>query len=172
MKSGWTRVIKHDENWIAIYLALTIKEMNSKYDLQLTFEFTSLSICCFIRSILTEIWHRKEKKNACKLKSLIDWSYWKSEDKTLVCDHLNESYWALLSRGTVMLYKVVLAFKSVDEILICDHSNESYWVVLSCGSVYLLCEILLILWINPKCVTHSSMLSVIKRRRWLIISWY
>jgi len=60
-----------------------------------------------------------------------------SVDEILWCDHSNESYWAVLSCGTVIiLYKVVLAFESVDEILRCDHSNESYWAVLSCGTVY------------------------------------
>ena len=60
-------------------------------------------------------------------------------DEILKCDHSNESYWAVLSCGTVavqMLYKVVLTFESVDEILKCDHLNESYWVVLSCDTVY------------------------------------
>ena len=31
----------------------------------------------------------------------------------------------VLSSGTVMLYKVVLAFETVDEILKCDNSSES-----------------------------------------------
>ena len=47
-------------------------------------------------------------------------------DEILVCDHSNESYWAVLSCGTVyMLYKVVLTFKSVDKTLACDHSNKA-----------------------------------------------
>ena len=37
---------------------------------------------------------------------------------------------------SVLLYKVVLAFKSVGEILKCDHSNQSYGAALSCGAVY------------------------------------
>ena len=41
-------------------------------------------------------------------------------DETLKCDHLNESYWAVLSSGTV-LYNLVLSFESVDEILKCEH---------------------------------------------------
>ena len=45
-------------------------------------------------------------------------------DETPVRDHLNESYWAVLSCDT-MLYKVVLTFKSVDEIPLCDHSNKA-----------------------------------------------
>ena len=55
----------------------------------------------------------------------------KSVDETLVCDHSNESYWAVLSCGTVY-YAVqgVSFFKSVDETLVCDHSNQSYWAVL------------------------------------------
>ena len=57
-------------------------------------------------------------------------------DEILWCDHSNESYWSVLSCGTVYyMYKVVLSFRRVDEILWCDHSNESYWAVLSC-SVY------------------------------------
>ena len=59
-----------------------------------------------------------------------------SVDETLVCDHSNESYQAVLSSGTVyygMLYKVVLTFESVDKTLVCDHSNESYLAVLSHG---------------------------------------
>ena len=52
-------------------------------------------------------------------------------------DQLNESYWAVLSCGTVY-YDVQggSTFESVDEILKCDHSNESCWAVLSCGTVY------------------------------------
>ena len=54
-------------------------------------------------------------------------------DESLVCNHSNESYWAVLSSGTVyMLYKVVQTFTSVDETLVCDHSNESYWAVWYC----------------------------------------
>ena len=53
----------------------------------------------------------------------------KSVDKTQVCDHSNESYWAVLSCGIVyyMLCKVVLTFKYVDETIVCDHWNESYF---------------------------------------------
>ena len=47
-------------------------------------------------------------------------------DEILKCDHSNESYRAILSRGAFMLYKVILTFECVDEILKCDHSNESY----------------------------------------------
>ena len=51
----------------------------------------------------------------------------KTVDEILVCDHSNESYWAVRSCGTVYCaYRVVLAFnKTVDETLVCDHSNES-----------------------------------------------
>ena len=51
-----------------------------------------------------------------------------SVDETLVCDHSNESYCAVLSCGTVY-YAVQggsIAFKFEDETLVCDHSNESY----------------------------------------------
>ena len=49
-------------------------------------------------------------------------------DETLVCDHSNESYGAVLGIHVVlfiMLYKVILPLKSVDETLVCDHPNES-----------------------------------------------
>ena len=60
----------------------------------------------------------------------------KSVDETLVCNHSNESYRAVLSCGTVY-YAVqgVQTFQSVDDTLVCDHSNESFRVVLSCGTV-------------------------------------
>ncbi len=56
-----------------------------------------------------------------------------SVDKTLVCDHSNESYWAVLSCGTV--YYAVQggsSFKSVDETLVVTaeiaHQRESaFW---------------------------------------------
>ena len=60
-----------------------------------------------------------------------------SVDEILKCDHSNESYWAVLSCGTV--YYAVQGgsnFEFVVEILKCDHSNESYWAVLPCGAVY------------------------------------
>ena len=60
----------------------------------------------------------------------------KSVDETFVCDHLNESYWALHSCGTgYYTAQGGSIFKSVDDTNVCDHSNESYWVVLSCGTV-------------------------------------
>ena len=60
-----------------------------------------------------------------------------SVDEILSCDHSNESYWAVLSCGTVfiMLYKVVLTFESVDQILKCDHSKECYRGVLLKGDL-------------------------------------
>jgi len=61
----------------------------------------------------------------------------KSLDETLVCYDSNESYWAVISCGTVYYAEqVVLTFKSVDETLVRYHSNETDWVVLSCGTVY------------------------------------
>ena len=46
-----------------------------------------------------------------------------SVDEILWCDHSNESYWAVLSCGTVYAvqggYNNVLSFGSVDEILWC-----------------------------------------------------
>ena len=47
-----------------------------------------------------------------------------SVDEILKTDHSNESYWAVLSCGSV--YYAVQGgsnFESVDEILKCDHSN-------------------------------------------------
>ena len=51
-----------------------------------------------------------------------------SVGETLMCDHSNESYWAVLSSGVV--YYAVQGgsnFESVGEILNCDHYNENYW---------------------------------------------
>ena len=67
-----------------------------------------------------------------------------SVDETLVCDHSNESYWEVLSCGTVyhavqmkaieqyfhvvlfiMLCKVILTFRFVHEALVCDNLNQS-----------------------------------------------
>ena len=90
-EKGWTRVIKHNEYQIAIYLALNIKEtMNYKYDLQLldynnNFDF-------WVYEPLNMLFYSinfdrdstsKRKGSAWKIKTLIDWSYSKSEDKTL-----------------------------------------------------------------------------------------
>ena len=47
-------------------------------------------------------------------------------DGILKCDHLNESYWAVLSRGTV--YYAVQGGSNIefqDEILKCDHPNQA-----------------------------------------------
>ena len=78
-----------------------------------------------------------------------------SVDEILWCDHSNESYWAVLSCGTVY-YAVqgeVLTFQYVDEILQCDRWNESYWAALSCGTVYYAAQGSSIFWVsgrNPK----------------------
>ena len=60
-----------------------------------------------------------------------------SLDEIIKCDNSNESYWRVLSCGTVY-YAVQRGsnFESVDEILECGHLNESYWAVFSCGTVY------------------------------------
>ena len=52
----------------------------------------------------------------------------KSVDKTVVCDHSNESCWAVLSRGTVY-YAVQsgLTFESVDETRVCVLSDTFTW---------------------------------------------
>ena len=50
-----------------------------------------------------------------------------SVDEIVWCDHSNESYWTVLSCGTV--YYAVQGgsnFESVGEILKCDQPNESY----------------------------------------------
>ena len=44
-----------------------------------------------------------------------------SVDEILKCDHSNESYWAVLSCGTV--------YYAVQDGSKCDNSNESYWTV-------------------------------------------
>ena len=50
-----------------------------------------------------------------------------SVDEILKCDHLNESYWAVLSCGTVYYAQQGGSnFESVDKILKGDLSNESY----------------------------------------------
>jgi len=51
-------------------------------------------------------------------------------------DHSNESYWAVLSFGTVCYaVLVVLTFESVDQfILKCDSFKWKPWAVFSCGS--------------------------------------
>ena len=46
-----------------------------------------------------------------------------SVDESLKCDHSNESYWAILSCGDVLLCSLVLKFESVDQTLKCDHSK-------------------------------------------------
>jgi len=51
-----------------------------------------------------------------------------------VCDHSNESYWAVLSCGTV--YYPVQGGSIFLVSIVCDHSNESYRAALSCGTVY------------------------------------
>ena len=60
-----------------------------------------------------------------------------SVDEILKCDHSNESYWAVLFCGAViMLYKlVVLTFESVDKIIQClsatfKLSRISHWYCL------------------------------------------
>ena len=61
----------------------------------------------------------------------------KSVDETLMCDHSNECYWAVLSCGTVYYaVNVELTFQFCGWNLVCDHSNEIYWAVLLFGTVY------------------------------------
>ena len=61
----------------------------------------------------------------------------KSVDETLVFDHSNESYWAVLSCGTVYhAVQIGSNCKSVNETLVCDHSIEIYWAVFSSGTAY------------------------------------
>ena len=61
------------------------------------------------------------------------WYCLKSLDETLVCDHSNERYSAVLSCGTVYYAVQGGSFsKSVNETLVCDHLNESYYAVLTC----------------------------------------
>ena len=60
-----------------------------------------------------------------------------SVDEILKCDHSNESYWVVLSYGTVY-YAVQGGSNFSVWILKCDQSkwNETYWVVLSCSAVH------------------------------------
>jgi len=48
-------------------------------------------------------------------------------DETPVCDHSNESYWAVLSCCTVYAVPGGSKAYSEDEILACGHSHKSYW---------------------------------------------
>ena len=61
-----------------------------------------------------------------------------SVDEILKCDYSNESYWAVLSCGTVVC--VLQGGSNFWVCLwnpkVCDHSNESYWAVLSFGTVF------------------------------------
>ena len=55
-------------------------------------------------------------------------------DEILKCDHSNESFWAVLSCGT--LYYAVQdgsTFSSLEEILKCIHSEESNSEILPCA---------------------------------------
>ena len=68
-----------------------------------------------------------------------------SVDEILKCDHSNESYWAVLSCGTVY-YAVQsgLTFWVSGWIPVgCDLSNESYRAVLSCNYAYCVTIILI-----------------------------
>ena len=59
----------------------------------------------------------------------------------LKCDYPHESYWAVLSSGTV--YYAAQGCSNVLRLwmkLKCCHSNESYWKVLPRGSVYYLVQ--------------------------------
>jgi len=49
-----------------------------------------------------------------------------SVDEFPKCDHLNESYWAVLFCDYFNAVEHGSVVVSVDEILKCDHSNESY----------------------------------------------
>ena len=68
------------------------------------------------------------RPNQTSINAIMCFKRFKSVDETLVCDHLNESYRAVLSCGVV--YYAVQGgqskVKSGDEILVFDHSNESY----------------------------------------------
>ena len=67
-----------------------------------------------------------------------------SVDEILKCDHLNESYWAVLSCGTVY-YAVQVGsnFRAGGCNPQRNHSNKSYWVVpcVDMNITYCLCPI-------------------------------
>ena len=67
----------------------------------------------------------------------------KSVHEILKCDHSNESYWAVLSRGTV--YYAVQGssnfFESGDDIQKGDHSNKSSVAVLFWALFTILCKV-------------------------------
>ena len=67
-----------------------------------------------------------------------------SVDEILKCDHSNESFWAVLSCGTV--YYAVQGgstFESVDEILKFDYSKESNLAALSAGTTFIAYNVVL-----------------------------
>ena len=61
------------------------------------------------------------------MKSLSVTIQMKATDEILKCDHSNESYWAVLSCGTVYYAaQGSLTFESVDKILKGDRFNETF----------------------------------------------
>ena len=123
--------------------------------------------CVFFWKLFVSVWPSQRLCKSCF--ENINCVHWRRKSVSLsinfvpkypMCDHWNESLWAILSCGTVyyvvqgggggggiemkaieqffhvilfsMLYKASTS-KSVDEILVLDHLNESFWAVLSCG---------------------------------------
>ena len=61
-----------------------------------------------------------------------------SVDKTLVCDHSNESFWAVPFIWFTTLCKARLTFTSEDTISLCDDLNKSCWAIVLSGIQHLL----------------------------------
>ena len=114
---------------------------------QLSFSLALLGILCWWKTF-SPVWYiTKKTLESCKQLtfSLLESIFYsgsvaltsESVDEILKCGHSDESYWAVLSCGTVY-YAVQIDsnFKPVDEILKCDQSNESYKAVLACRAVY------------------------------------
>lgn len=48
-------------------------------------------------------------------------------EETVVCEHSNESYWAIFSCGVVYYaLQVVLTFEALDETVVCNHLKYAF----------------------------------------------
>ena len=76
------------------------------------------------------------------------------------CNHSNESYWTVLSRGTIYCAgQGGSNFEFLDAVLECDHSDKKHWAALSCGTVYYAVQGGSIFWVygwNPKLGPFTS----------------
>ena len=88
-----------------------------------------------------------------------------------ICNHSNESYWTVLSRGTIYCAgQGGSNFEFLDAVLVCDHSDKSHWAALSCGTVYYAVQGGSIFWVcgwNPKVGPFTSNLLCRTSLSWL-----